>query len=104
MCMCTVLYDCVCFCFFLFNHETAYELRISDWSSDVCSSDLPIAAARLAGRCAATVAAAGLPPARTDLPATRRRRGAGRPDPGADRLPRPPRLRVLTPGQAEVVT
>src|SRR3546814_2389793 len=22
-------------------HKTAYELRISDWSSDVCSSDLP---------------------------------------------------------------
>src|SRR3546814_1311319 len=26
--------------FFCFNHNTAYELRISDWSSDVCSSDL----------------------------------------------------------------
>src|SRR3546814_7519951 len=26
--------------FFLFKHKTAYELRISDWSSDVCSSDL----------------------------------------------------------------
>src|SRR3546814_4879553 len=25
---------------FFFKHETAYELRISDWSSDVCSSDL----------------------------------------------------------------
>src|SRR3546814_8049359 len=25
---------------FLFKHEAAYELRISDWSSDVCSSDL----------------------------------------------------------------
>src|SRR3546814_8297297 len=25
---------------FFFNHDTAYELRISDWSSDVCSSDL----------------------------------------------------------------
>src|SRR3546814_8659396 len=24
-----------------FNHKTAYEMRISDWSSDVCSSDLP---------------------------------------------------------------
>src|SRR3546814_8952914 len=28
-------------CFF-FKQKTAYELRISDWSSDVCSSDLPI--------------------------------------------------------------
>src|SRR3546814_649569 len=27
------------FCF-LFKQKTAYELRISDWSSDVCSSDL----------------------------------------------------------------
>src|SRR3546814_10040708 len=30
----------VCFGFFFFNQKTAYELRISDWSSDVCSSDL----------------------------------------------------------------
>src|SRR3546814_9311029 len=28
------------FFFFLFKQKTAYELRISDWSSDVCSSDL----------------------------------------------------------------
>src|SRR3546814_4836454 len=28
--------------FFFFKQKTAYELRISDWSSDVCSSDLPI--------------------------------------------------------------
>src|SRR3546814_2639857 len=27
--------------FFLFKQKTAYEVRISDWSSDVCSSDLP---------------------------------------------------------------
>src|SRR3546814_3850237 len=27
-------------CFFLFKQKTAYEMRISDWSSDVCSSDL----------------------------------------------------------------
>src|SRR3546814_5498611 len=26
--------------FFFFKHKTAYEVRISDWSSDVCSSDL----------------------------------------------------------------
>src|SRR3546814_497165 len=26
--------------FVLFKHKTAYEMRISDWSSDVCSSDL----------------------------------------------------------------
>src|SRR3546814_6917166 len=28
---------------FFFKQKTAYELRISDWSSDVCSSDLPAA-------------------------------------------------------------
>src|SRR3546814_12205938 len=28
--------------FFFVKHKTAYELRISDWSSDVCSSDLPV--------------------------------------------------------------
>src|SRR3546814_6384248 len=29
------------FLFFFFKQKTAYEMRISDWSSDVCSSDLP---------------------------------------------------------------
>src|SRR3546814_1271649 len=29
-------------CFFFFKQKTAYEMRISDWSSDVCSSDLAI--------------------------------------------------------------
>src|SRR3546814_10635093 len=28
------------FDFFFFKQKTAYEMRISDWSSDVCSSDL----------------------------------------------------------------
>src|SRR3546814_13003108 len=30
----------VFFLFFFFKQKTAYEMRISDWSSDVCSSDL----------------------------------------------------------------
>src|SRR3546814_392363 len=31
----------VCLClFYIFKKKTAYEMRISDWSSDVCSSDL----------------------------------------------------------------
>src|SRR3546814_1098606 len=30
----------VSFVFFFFKQKTAYEMRISDWSSDVCSSDL----------------------------------------------------------------
>src|SRR3546814_16188937 len=29
--------------FFFFKQKTAYEMRISDWSSDVCSSDLATA-------------------------------------------------------------
>src|SRR3546814_1377431 len=33
--------SCLCLCvFFFFKQKTAYEMRISDWSSDVCSSDL----------------------------------------------------------------
>src|SRR3546814_2982384 len=35
VCVHTVFYV-----FFFFKQKTAYELRISDWSSDVCSSDL----------------------------------------------------------------
>src|SRR3546814_7267160 len=53
MCQCAVLYCFICcdlyircvvfivYCFFFFfKQKTAYEMRISDWSSDVCSSDL----------------------------------------------------------------
>src|SRR3546814_15854156 len=32
--------ECPVFFFFFFKQKTAYEMRISDWSSDVCSSDL----------------------------------------------------------------
>src|SRR3546814_1606913 len=31
---------CMCSGVFFFKQKTAYEMRISDWSSDVCSSDL----------------------------------------------------------------
>src|SRR3546814_10820499 len=35
-------------CYFVFiKQKTAYEMRISDWSSDVCSSDLEVELARL---------------------------------------------------------
>src|SRR3546814_13009886 len=37
----------VVFFFFIFKQKTAYEMRISDWSSDVCSSDLAPRAAVL---------------------------------------------------------
>src|SRR3546814_13753237 len=32
--------------FFFFKQKTAYEMRISDWSSDVCSSDLALSAGK----------------------------------------------------------
>src|SRR3546814_17417348 len=37
-----------CCSFFFFKQKTAYEMRISDWSSDVCSSDLRSNPARTA--------------------------------------------------------
>src|SRR3546814_6300343 len=40
----TCVYFCICV-FFFCKQKTAYEMRISDWSSDVCSSDLPHRAA-----------------------------------------------------------
>src|SRR3546814_5674891 len=42
--MCRI--DCM-FVFFFFKQKTAYDLCISDWSSDVCSSDLSISTSRL---------------------------------------------------------
>src|SRR3546814_1106083 len=38
---------------FFFKQKTAYEMRISDWSSDVCSSDLQVHQRRFAGAGAA---------------------------------------------------
>src|SRR3546814_1340372 len=38
-----IMSSVICYCvfvFFFFKQKTAYEMRISDWSSDVCSSDL----------------------------------------------------------------
>src|SRR3546814_11283386 len=68
---------CVCLiCFFFFKQKTAYEMRISDWSSDVCSSDLTttasapnsmlalspaLAARRMAARRARPASSAALP-------------------------------------------
>src|SRR3546814_15073348 len=37
-----ILCNCLFVFFFFFKQKTAYEMRISDWSSDVCSSDLSI--------------------------------------------------------------
>src|SRR3546814_3133788 len=36
---CALVFLCILI-FFFFKQKTAYEMRISDWSSDVCSSDL----------------------------------------------------------------
>src|SRR3546814_4102805 len=55
---------CYLFVFFFFKQKTAYEMRISDWSSDVCSSDLE------RSRCGAA------PPSRG--PTSSPTRGAGR--------------------------
>src|SRR5213596_4128440 len=40
-----------CFFFFFFKQKTAYEIRPCDWSSDVCSSDLPSSSATSCRRC-----------------------------------------------------
>src|SRR3546814_4881814 len=56
--MVLVCYGCGCCCFglflmlffFFFKQKTAYEMRISDWSSDVCSSDLAQELAARAGQ------------------------------------------------------
>src|SRR3546814_2499688 len=69
--------DCV-----VFKQKTAYEMRISDWSSDVCSSDLGkwgSAIRRQRARCARAVSAEqrpnGLVPAPAwTLPASRGKR------------------------------
>src|SRR3546814_6252246 len=45
-----VLFMTPYFVVFFFKQKTAYEMRISDWSSDVCSSDLKIGLNDLADR------------------------------------------------------
>src|SRR3546814_5169265 len=56
VCYLLIFYWClVCiiyiFFFFFFKQKTAYEMRISDWSSDVCSSDLPSGVRAGSARC-----------------------------------------------------
>src|SRR3546814_5153622 len=64
--------------FFFFKQKTAYEMRISDWSSDVCSSDLHPAAGGAPGRHAAP-----------DRPPAIRRGAAVASDRKRERHPRP---------------
>src|SRR3546814_8401101 len=61
-------------CVFFFKQKTAYEMRISDWSSDVCSSDLSpcLSARQLAG--AVRDRAGGRPPVGHDAAARQRAR------------------------------
>src|SRR3546814_4804254 len=62
--------------FFFFKQKTAYEMRISDWSSDVCSSDLPCS---LVGRQAQRRARLrhGIDEAEQESRAAARKRGHG---------------------------
>src|SRR3546814_6622594 len=43
--MCFWIFVSLVCVFFFFKQKTAYEMRISDWSSDVCSSDLLVVGA-----------------------------------------------------------
>src|SRR3546814_3553149 len=43
-------YTCTGGSIFFFKRKTAYEMRISDWSSDVCSSDLRISGRKPEGQ------------------------------------------------------
>src|SRR3546814_1851112 len=67
-----VLYDVSRGVDFIFKQKTAYEMRISDWISDVCSSDLP----RPRGRAGPIPPASGSPADRTAAPRCRRARQA----------------------------
>src|SRR3546814_198495 len=100
----------MCFGFFIFvflfcKQKTAYEMRISDWSSDVCSSDL---SARTTG----ALNLATLSMMRSKSPSTPKRpwneearktdpgpvlrlRGRGNPHQRAHGLPRPQRYRQV---------
>src|SRR3546814_20954106 len=64
--------------FFFFKQKTSYEMRMSDWSSDVCSAELAWRG-RCAGRCGAIAARSGAPRRRR----TARRSAGLRPAAGA---------------------
>src|SRR3546814_5128521 len=82
--------------FFFFKQKTAYEMRISDWSSDVCSSDLlstsddmpePLSPDRFNEEKAAyTVRGAGQPDLETGIAAIRETLKTLPPRPGVYRM------------------
>src|SRR3546814_9511436 len=59
--------------FFFFKQKTAYDMRISDWSSDVCSSDLPEPLPRLRVEAFERVVAFDTAPLRGATPPVQRR-------------------------------
>src|SRR3546814_16296990 len=74
---------CSYYCFFFFKQKTAYEMRISDWSSDVCSSDL-IGFHQIPDRDTVTIDAPG--DRRADLRVLEIEPGALQGGPGANEL------------------
>src|SRR3546814_2421896 len=55
LCVVVLVLIVCCLFFFFFKQKTAYEMRISDWSSDVCSSDLqPVSGGALKNSCKET--------------------------------------------------
>src|SRR3546814_4424871 len=61
-----MMYMCFFFLCFFFKQKTAYEMRISDWSSDVCSSDLRRSTATTSGKAIKAGAAASMVHRRAD--------------------------------------
>src|SRR3546814_8041431 len=83
-------------CVFIFTQKTAYEMRISDWSSYVCSSDLSKpATGAVRPRTSAASTCAGSPRRTTSS----RRRGRPELRPGAD----PPPLSRCDPAHHGIV-
>src|SRR3546814_10393205 len=70
--------------FFFFKQKTAYEMRISDWSSDVCSSDLGVCENSLIARACSTVVPARYSPRKSSPP----KNHAAPPGIGVGELPR----------------
>src|SRR3546814_20586964 len=85
---------------FFFKQKTAYEMRISDWSSDVCSSDLRITSAVGGGPWPLRRRARGLIAPRSILEAGRRQRLA---DPPRDHRRQRPRQQIEPGGEAAAI-
>src|SRR3546814_2865313 len=87
--------------FFFFKQKTAYEMRISDWSSDVCSSDLHenIAATVQVGQAGAAPGKIDRHVAHEGCPPVRRHRAKHRVDGSLKAMPSP-RLLCSSPSPA----